>query len=469
MNRNQSLDALRGYAILTMILSGAVAYGGVLPAWMYHAQVPPPAHKFIPTQPGITWVDLVFPFFLFSMGAAIPLALSKLDKAGASFWQVLFIAARRFAFLAFFAFFTEHMRAWVIAENPTANDYLLSLLAFVLLCFQFYEYKGEKHKTLFTGLRIGGFSLACFLLWWLPFNKGEGFKVEMVDIIILVLANMAFFGTLIWWLTRKSPIVRVGILAFVAAIFLGAKETGSWNEWLYNLTPAPWLYKFYFLKYLFIIIPGTIAGEWLRDDKAISGEITADIPTRVPVSSFLLLALMAFAIVGCNVALLFSRMLVLNLAVSTVLCISGYFLLQKMAPQNDLLKKFWSAGFYLLLLGLTLEACEGGIKKDFSTYSYYFVTSGLAFFMLIGFYGIAFSKIGSAVNNYLSLNGRNPMVAYVAGNLLLTPLLHITGTIKIFEAMNGSAWTGFLKGVLFTAIVSLIAIFFTKRKWFWKT
>ena len=38
--RASSLDALRGYAILTMVLSGSVAWG-VLPGWMYHAQVGP--------------------------------------------------------------------------------------------------------------------------------------------------------------------------------------------------------------------------------------------------------------------------------------------------------------------------------------------------------------------------------------------------------------------------------------------
>lgn len=31
------------------------------------------------------------------------------------------------------------------------------------------------------------------------------------------------------------------------------------------------------------------------------------------------------------------------------------------------------------------EAFEGGIRKDYSTYSYYFVTSGLAFFALLAF------------------------------------------------------------------------------------
>lgn len=70
--RVYALDALRGLAILGMILSGQLLFGeNALPSWMYHAQVPPPAHKWIGTLPGITWVDLVFPFFIFARGAAI--------------------------------------------------------------------------------------------------------------------------------------------------------------------------------------------------------------------------------------------------------------------------------------------------------------------------------------------------------------------------------------------------------------
>jgi len=461
--RNQSLDALRGFAILTMVLSGSIAFGGVLPAWMYHAQVPPPTHKFDPSIPGITWVDLVFPFFLFSMGAAIPLALNKLAASGASFWQVLLIAGRRFLLLAFFALFTYHMRAWVIAERPSATSYLLSVLAFLLLCFQFYDYKGVAYKMIFLGVKIGAFLAACFLLYYLPFNKGAGFKLDKVDIIILVLGNMAFFGTIAWWVTRNNPLLRIGLLAFVMAIFLGGKEKGSWNEVVFNWSPVPWMYKFYYLKYLFIILPGTIAGEWL-----LKAGRTEEQKEQAP-SSLLVIALLSFGIVWCNVALLFSRLLVVNLFATFALGLSILFLLKKNAVQNELLKKFWTAGFYILLLGLCFEAYEGGIRKDSSTYSYYFVTSGLAFFMLIGFYGLQIPKWGGGITNYLSLNGRNPMVAYVAGNLLLTPILQLTGAIAIFEAMNTNAWVGFLRGVLFTGIVSLITIFFTKRKWFWKT
>lgn len=72
MERSLALDALRGMSILLMVLSGSIAFGDVLPAWMYHAQVPPPDRVFKPDIPGITWVDLVFPFFLFSIGGSDP-------------------------------------------------------------------------------------------------------------------------------------------------------------------------------------------------------------------------------------------------------------------------------------------------------------------------------------------------------------------------------------------------------------
>ena len=60
--RADALDALRGLAVLAMVLSGTIARK-TLPAWMYHAQLPPPDHIFNNKLPGLTWVDLVFPFF----------------------------------------------------------------------------------------------------------------------------------------------------------------------------------------------------------------------------------------------------------------------------------------------------------------------------------------------------------------------------------------------------------------------
>ena len=75
--RADSIDLLRGLAIVGMVLSGQMLWHSDLPAWLFHAQLPPPDFRFDPSVPGITWVDLVFPFFLFSMGAAFPLAMRR--------------------------------------------------------------------------------------------------------------------------------------------------------------------------------------------------------------------------------------------------------------------------------------------------------------------------------------------------------------------------------------------------------
>ena len=467
MNRNESLDALRGFAILTMVLSGTIAFGDVLPAWMFHAQVPPPLHKFDPSIPGITWVDLVFPFFLFSMGAAIPLSLKKHIENKKGFLFVLSMALKRFLLLAFFALFTQHMKAWVIAEAPTTTEHLLSLLAFVLLFFQFYENKNEKLKIVFLIAKLVSFAAALFLLWKLPFWSGKGFDFYKSDIIILVLANMALFGTVIYYFTADKPLLRIGLLPFMMAVFLAAKEPADgWAKELFNFNHIgafkfDWLYKFYFLKYLFIIIPGTLAGEMM------AGKVNSE-KTIVNHRTENLLLLIAVALVIVNLFGLFTRMLFVNVVVSSLLCWASLYLLRKEHKEN-LYKQLTNAGTYLLLLGLFFEAYEGGIKKDSSTYSYYFVTSGLAFFTLIAFSVMAKRSFLSSVSTYLSLNGKNPMVAYVAGNLVLLPLLQLTQTKTYWDAMNQNFFMGFMKGVLFTGVVSLITIFFVKRKWFWKT
>lgn len=467
MKRNESLDALRGFAILTMILSGAIAYGDVLPTWMFHAQVPPPVHKFDPTIPGITWVDLVFPFFLFSMGAAIPLSLKKHIENNKGFLFVLWMALKRFLLLAFFALFSQHMKAWVIAEQPAATEHLLSLLAFVLIFFQFYENKNEKLKTVFLIEKLISFAVALFLLWKLPFWGGKGFDFYHSDIIIIVLANMALFGTVIYYLTADKPLLRIGLLPFIMAVFLAAKEpAGGWAKELFQFNAIgdfkfDWLYKFYFLKYLFIIIPGTVAGEMMmrevKSEKSIVNKKTEN-----------LLLLISVTLVIVNLYGLFTRILFVNLIASSALCVAAMYLLKQSTKEN-LYKQLATAGMYLLLLGLFFEAYEGGIKKDSSTYSYYFVTSGLAFYTLIAFSVMAKRRFLSSVSTYLSLNGKNPMVAYVAGNLVLLPLLNLTQTKAYWDAMHQNFFMGFMKGMVFTGIVSLITIFFVKRKWFWKT
>ena len=470
--RNESLDALRGLAILAMVLSGSMAYGDCLPAWMYHAQVPPPTHQFNASLPGITWVDLVFPFFLFSMGAAIPLSLQKHVAAKHGLLTVAGLAFKRYMLLAFFALFTEHMKAWVMSPTPSTSHHLLSLLAFVLLFFQLYENKNVAGHKVFTIVKILAFVIAVLLLYYLPLNNGEGFSFYKSDIIIMVLANMAFFGTIIYWLTKANPLLRLGLLPFIMAIFLAAKEpVEGWSKALFNFNhigdfKLDWLYQFYFLKYLFIVLPATCTGEWILQSMQVQKKNAQQAITE-KLGSEKVIAILSLFIVISNLYGLFTRMLLVNVIISICLCSIMYWLLQNQS--SKLLRQLLQAGIYTLLLGLCFEAYEGGIKKDHSTYSYYFVTIGLSFFMLIFFTVFAHQKYLSGLIQYLSINGKNPMVAYVAGSLLLLPLLSLTHTKIYWDSLHQNAWMGFLKGILFTSIVSLITVFFVKKKWFWKT
>lgn len=455
--RNNSLDALRGVAILGMVLSGSIAFGGILPAWMYHAQVPPPLHNFNPDIAGITWVDIVFPIFLFSMGAAIPMALRKWEQHPLATAQVWWIATRRLLLLTWFAIFTHHMKAWVIHPQPQQQHYFLSILAFLLLFGQLYQPRGESNNNVWKVIRGLSFIAGAALLYFLPFHEGRGFQFDKSDIIIIVLANMAFFGTIIYWYTRHNSWMRWAFLPFIMAIFFGSKLEGSWNETVFNWSPLPWMYKFYYLKYLFIVLPGTIAGEILQRKEQ------ASVPSAVQKQvSFILLL-----IVVLNVWLLYQRILLPNLALTALLIGIGYWCLKPYKAST--MFPLFQLGSYLLVLGLFFEAYEGGIKKDSSTYSYYLVSSGVATFMLLSFIGWQQISLGKRINTSLATNGKNPMVAYIAGSLLLIPMLHITGAVRWMEKLNSQPWLGLLKGLIFTAIVACITHFFSRRHWFWKT
>ena len=101
--RIAAIDILRGIAIFGMVLCANIGFSSDLPSWMFHCQTPPPDYAFNPDVPGITWVDLVFPFFLFTMGAAFPLAMRKRLENGVSKWEVAGSLFKRWLTLTIFA------------------------------------------------------------------------------------------------------------------------------------------------------------------------------------------------------------------------------------------------------------------------------------------------------------------------------------------------------------------------------
>ncbi|NES20606.1 MAG: DUF5009 domain-containing protein [Symploca sp. SIO3E6] len=500
--RAVALDALRGFAILTMVLSGVVPRK-ILPAWMYHAQLPPPTHTFNPNLPGLTWVDLVFPLFLFSMGAAIPLALSRRLDQGWSQKKIILSILKRGFLLGSFAIFLQHIRPFTIHQSPNPQTWRLAMLGFVVLFLMFVRWPKFWNSRLKNSLTIAAWGLGIGLIYKLGDPDGTGFSLEQSDIILVILTNIAVFSSIIWLFTRHYPWLRLGLLGLLLALNLSA-NTDGWIATVWSVSPVPWIFRFDYLKYLLIGIPGTLVGDliysWLQSidaemrgggDAETRGRGDAEIlnlmdageenfsntlPNQKLVSYpwqtnrflgiiGLMLLLIVVLLIGLQARLVWQTTLL-----SIILCISGFILFSKPVNVTEkLLNTLYRWGVYWLSLGLFFEPYQGGIKKDDATISYFFTTTGMAIFILILFIIIidVFQK-----QSWLQLlidNGMNPMIAYVAFANVLWPILILTEWNDQIIQMTSTPITGFFRGLVYTLIVAVFVSLFTRFKLFLKT
>lgn len=589
--RAHALDALRGYAIITMVLSAMEAFS-VLPRWMYHAQVPPPDHVFDPTIYGITWVDIIFPFFLFSMGAAIPLSLGRQHAKGESIMKLTWKTVQRWVKLTFFAIFIIHAFPFMLGYEQEWMRYAMPIFFFILLCLMFMPNPFGLSPYKARAITWSAYLVAVGFMLLQPYAGGAPFRLTDSDCIMLILANVSLTGSIIYLLTIGHPLRRLALLPFLVALFMAAHTANSWPALLIHTSWLPWLYLPAYQEYLLIIIPGTVAGEWIaqwlekmkandtskglvdnyqkkseavldngnplkggrgavlengnkvkNDEKAVleSGngvkndeKVVLEDENKVKTRSeemkdkenalALPVALLSLALIVVNVVLLFGRHLVANLVATMVLTALTAWLLRsrcevdttgvEAAKQRAALKDassqnaakqevssreassqeaakqevynqrcssipasptlhFWqrlsSAGAYLLLLGLCLESYEGGIRKDDVTLSYLFVTCGLAFYALLLLTVVCDHWHVRWLCAPLEMVGKNPMVAYVSASMVIIPVLILTHIYPYIDALSSQPLTGFLKGVLLTALCMALTAWFTHKRWFWKT
>lgn len=633
--RAHALDALRGYAIITMVLSAMEAFS-VLPRWMYHAQVPPPDHVFDPTIYGITWVDIIFPFFLFSMGAAIPLSLGRQHAKGESIMKLTWKTVQRWVKLTFFAIFIIHAFPFMLGYEQEWMRYAMPIFFFILLCLMFMPNPFGVSPYKARAITWSAYLVAVGFMLLQPYAGGAPFRLTDSDCIMLILANVSLTGSIIYLLTIGHPLRRLALLPFLVALFMAAHTANSWPALLIHTSWLPWLYLPAYQEYLLIIIPGTVAGEWIaqwlekmkandtskglvdnykkkseavlenvnplkggkgavlengnkvkNDEKVVLGnvnplkggrravlesgnkvkndeKVVLENGNKVRTKSeemkekenalALPVALLSLVLIVTNVVLLFGRHLVVNLIATMVLTALTAWLLRsrreagstgvEAAKQRAALKEassqgaakqevsnreassqeaakqevsnreassqgaakqevsnreassqeaakqevsnqksslspasptlhFWqrlsSAGAYLLLLGLCLESYEGGIRKDDVTLSYLFVTCGLAFYALLLLTVVCDHWHVRWLCAPLEMVGKNPMVAYVSASMVIIPVLILTHIYPYIDALSSEPLTGFLKGVLLTALCMALTAWFTHKRWFWKT
>lgn len=464
-DRALSIDALRGYAIITMVLSATIVTW-LLPDWMSHAQTPPPDHAFRPDIPGITWVDMVFPSFLFAMGAALPFSIGRRLAKGAKPWKLAMDALWRGIKLAFFAILIQHFYPYMLSSPQDLRSWLMAIFCFALLFPMFMRLPWNIPSWARTTIQLGAMAAGTVVMVCNTYADGQQFSLYTSNIIILILANVAVFSTLLYLATTNRPKLQLIILVCIAGLFLSADANpSSWQNKVLDFSPAPWLYNAHYLKYLFVVMPGCYAGQvlaqWLKNKPEPQA---ADCRFEAPA-----MIMLTLLIVISNLYFLFTRRLELNLLCSAVGIIAGFVILRKKTGFARLWRSLFAAGAAMLIIGLCWEAYEGGIKKDPVTFSYLFVTAGLSFITLIFFSIICDYYRCNRSTAFLVLPGQNPMMAYVANDLLIFPILQMTGIINFFGVFAHSPLGAFMQGVVLTALAVAVTMLFTRLRCIWRT
>lgn len=450
-----TIDMLRGLAIFGMILCGNIGFGSGLPGFMFHCQTPPPTHAFDPTNVGITWVDLVFPFFLFTMGAAFPLAMRKRLESGVSQWTISAGLFRRWLTLAIFALVLGNGYKTGSSARPEYLECLFNICLWGVMFMSLVRLDGKP-----WGKHLNNAGL--FLLIVMAFIRVDYFQVPLSrwnsNIIIMIMAYIALFGGLIWMFTRNNLKLRWTVLFAIGGIkFLSAHVPQS-LEWAPQFASVAWIFRWKFLQYLFVSVAGSIVGDLLLSHSK-SGK-SLDIDGKHVAAGFIAFAAMVTQLWG-----LYTRNVLADFIISAVLSVAFIMLTIK---ELNIMGKVGVIGFILMLIGIALDPIDGGITKDHCNLSYLFTTSGMAALTAAFFLMLEFKW--NVKDTGLTGCGQNPMMAYTVTNFLTTPLLTLIGIGPWFNTISaGSPFWGIMRGLVYTILMVLITSFFTKKKLFWRS
>jgi len=153
--RIRSIDAFRGITILVMIFVNDVAGVSGIPLWMKHMPADADA---------MTFVDIVFPAFLFIVGMSLPFAINNRLAKGDSFWKLQAHILWRTLGLLVLGVFMVNAEGGYNEEAMGMSIAVWSLLFYLcaILVWNVYRFKNKTWAYLLRS--IGAIGLV-FLAW----------------------------------------------------------------------------------------------------------------------------------------------------------------------------------------------------------------------------------------------------------------------------------------------------------------
>ena len=457
--RITSIDARRGLTVLGMVLCASIGFDSGLPGWMFHAQTPPPTYAFDPTNAGLTWVDLVFPFFLFALGAAFPLAMKKKIDGGTPISQIAVTQVKRWITLILFAVVLGNSYDIQSPEHPLIAPLMkIGIWLGLFAALVRLNPKSEFGKGAAAALPLAGVAIIAALAAVKVKFLGISLSVHKNDIIMMILANVALFGALIWIITRNNLYLRW--LAFAIIFILKALDSylPQGMDFVPGIPGCGWFFNWEWLQYLLIAIPASVVGDLLLREASQGENPEAD--NKDAAAGFIAITATIVQLWG-----LYTRQVAWDLGLTIALGIAFVALTFK---KKDAATLTGLIGFGLLIAGIIFDPIDGGITKDYCNISYLLVTGGMS--ALTTYFLIILDRKFSIGCKVLVMTGQNPMIAYTVTSFLIIPLLSIVGLMGPLSSMtSGSIFWGMAQGIILTGLMTLVTCLFTKFKLFWRS
>jgi predicted acyltransferase len=228
-DRLPSLDAFRGFVIAAMVFVNNLSHS--VPIWMRHAN-----DVYGEKVDTYTFVDLVFPGFLFMVGFAIPLSFySKMAQGVSSFklsWRIV-VRAAMLLFMGVLMVNLESeeqgMNEAVVGMSRAVFATLTYASVIILFLTQPKTASAFRVKVLKT-LKAASFLLLIYLLW--IYRAGDPAQLTWFRPHwwgILGLIGWAYLGSgLIYLLVRGNSMALMGMLGFMGCIEIGNRH-GMFN------------------------------------------------------------------------------------------------------------------------------------------------------------------------------------------------------------------------------------------------
>ena len=234
-----SVDALRGFVMFTMIYVNDIAGvpDEIVPPWMKHFH----------GKSGMTFVDLVFPAFLFIVGMSIPFGLGARFARGEALWKiVLHIFARTLALLAIgIMMVNESPDSEIMGWSATLWSTLMFLCAILVSCAVSPRSALKDDAALRTWryvsrvLRVAGFIGLALLA--LAFRGENGrriiafspFSIHTEWYGILGLIGWAYLvSSILYLIFRGNRLALLGCVVLLMCLYAAARNGAFDDFWL---------------------------------------------------------------------------------------------------------------------------------------------------------------------------------------------------------------------------------------------